>query len=76
MLYAGYSLKKCFVQVPIYRGAKSAIVKTPPVTDYFGKDGLGDVDGVHTDLHPPKEQGAVSALIELSKTYEGCMNKS
>lgn len=57
--------------VPIYRGSKAAILKTPAVTDYFGKDGLGDVDEVHTDLRPPKEQIAASALIELSKTYEG-----
>ncbi|CAH0722917.1 unnamed protein product, partial [Brenthis ino] len=57
--------------VPIYRGSKSSLVTTPETNDYFGRDGLGDVDEELTDLVPAKDQGAVSALVELSKTYEG-----
>ncbi|XP_049887848.1 uncharacterized protein LOC126382129 isoform X2 [Pectinophora gossypiella] len=57
--------------VPIYRGSKSSIVFTPESTNYFGKDGLGDVDEVITDLVPPQQQNAVDALISLSKKYEG-----
>lgn len=57
--------------VPIYRGSKTSLVTTPETSAYYGKDGLGDSGEVLTDLVPAKEQGAVSALIELSKTYEG-----
>ncbi|CAH2099533.1 unnamed protein product [Euphydryas editha] len=57
--------------VPIYRGSKTSLVITPDAGYYYGKDGLGDSGEVLTDLVPAKEQGAISALIELSKTYEG-----
>ncbi|XP_050350343.1 inosine-uridine preferring nucleoside hydrolase-like [Nymphalis io] len=57
--------------VPIYRGSKSSLVTTPDAGEYYGKDGLGDIGEVLSDLIPAKEQDAISALIELSKTYEG-----
>ncbi|XP_028037674.1 uncharacterized protein C1683.06c-like isoform X2 [Bombyx mandarina] len=57
--------------VPIYRGSKSSLVKTPEITDYFGKDGLGDSGDVYPDLVPPHTENAVNALIHLSKTHEG-----
>ncbi|CAH2099530.1 unnamed protein product [Euphydryas editha] len=57
--------------VPIYRGSKSSLVTTPDAGEHYGKDGLGDSGEVLTDLVPGKQQGAISALIELSKTYEG-----
>ncbi|XP_047507053.1 inosine-uridine preferring nucleoside hydrolase-like isoform X1 [Pieris napi] len=56
--------------VPIYRGSKASLVTTPYAGDYFGLDGLGDIDEVHTDLVPAAKQDAVSALIELSKTHK------
>ncbi|XP_039765605.1 probable uridine nucleosidase 2 isoform X2 [Pararge aegeria] len=60
--------------VPIYRGCKESMVITPEAGDYYGKDGLGDSDEVVTGLVDAKELGAVTALIELSKTYEGQLN--
>ncbi|XP_075981064.1 uncharacterized protein LOC142979774 isoform X2 [Anticarsia gemmatalis] len=57
--------------IPIYRGSKKSLVKTPSVTDYYGKDGLGDSGETYPDLVPAKDEGAVSALIDYSKKYEG-----
>lgn len=57
--------------MPIYRGSKGSIVTTPAVTDYYGKDGLGDSGDVYTDLVPAKEENAVDALIRLSKSHQG-----
>ncbi|XP_022112309.2 probable uridine nucleosidase 2 isoform X2 [Pieris rapae] len=57
--------------VPIFRGSTSSLVTTPYAGDYFGLDGLGDLDEVHTDLVPSAKQAAVVALIELSKTHKG-----
>ncbi|CAK1600236.1 unnamed protein product [Parnassius mnemosyne] len=59
--------------VPLYRGSKSSLVITPTTTNYYGKDGLGDSGLYYNDLEPAKEQSAVSALIELSKKYEGSL---
>lgn len=44
---------------------------TPSVTDYYGKDGLGDTGETFPDLVPAKNENAVTALIDYSKTYEG-----
>ncbi|XP_014354749.2 probable uridine nucleosidase 2 isoform X2 [Papilio machaon] len=57
--------------VPIYRGSHASLVVTPSVTDYYGKDGLGDCGLYMSGLAPLKEQSAVTALIELSKIHEG-----
>uniref|UniRef100_A0A2A4JSV1 Inosine/uridine-preferring nucleoside hydrolase domain-containing protein n=1 Tax=Heliothis virescens TaxID=7102 RepID=A0A2A4JSV1_HELVI len=57
--------------VPIYRGSKGSLVTTPSVTDYYGKDGLGDSGQTFPDLVPAKTDNAVNALIDYSKTYEG-----
>nr|XP_049697981.1 uncharacterized protein LOC110370000 isoform X1 [Helicoverpa armigera] len=57
--------------VPIYRGSKASLVTTPSVTDYYGKDGLGDSGQTFPDLVPAKTENAVNALIDYSKTYEG-----
>ncbi|XP_013148511.1 PREDICTED: probable uridine nucleosidase 2 isoform X2 [Papilio polytes] len=57
--------------VPIYRGSEASLVVTPPIADYYGKDGLGDCGLYTTGLAPLKEQSAVTALIELSKIHEG-----
>ncbi|CAG5036488.1 unnamed protein product [Parnassius apollo] len=59
--------------VPLYRGSKSSLVITPTTTNFFGEDGLGDCGLYYDDLEPAKEQSAVSALIELSKKYEGSL---
>ncbi|CAG5036491.1 unnamed protein product [Parnassius apollo] len=59
--------------VPLYRGSNSSLVITPVSVYFYGKDGLGDCDLYYDDLEPAKEQSAVSALIELSKKYEGSL---
>ncbi|CAB3245384.1 unnamed protein product [Arctia plantaginis] len=57
--------------VPIYRGSRKSLVKTPTVTDYYGKDGLGDTGITFPDLVPAKDDNAVLALIEHSRKYKG-----
>ncbi|CAH0600228.1 unnamed protein product [Chrysodeixis includens] len=57
--------------VPIYRGSKASLVNTPAVTDYYGKDGLGDTGDEYPDLVPARPEHAVSALLDYSKKYEG-----
>lgn len=44
---------------------------TPDAGNYFGFDGLGDADLNFSNLVPAHTKGAVDALIDLSKTYEG-----
>ncbi|KAM3960166.1 uncharacterized protein ACR2FA_005797 [Aphomia sociella] len=56
--------------VPIYRGSQKSLLNTPDGGNYFGFDGLGDADDEYHDLVPCKEENAVNALIELSKTHK------
>jgi hypothetical protein len=58
-------------QIPVYCGASRALLVTPPIGDFFGKDGLGDF--VYPDPPNPadyvkKEQAAV-ALVRLASQY-------
>lgn len=57
--------------MPIYRGSKSSLINTPSVSNYYGKDGLGDTGDVYPDLVPAKAENAVTAMIDYSKMYEG-----
>ncbi|KAJ2943960.1 hypothetical protein O0L34_g8283 [Tuta absoluta] len=65
--------------VPIYRGSRTAMVKTIHTDGYFGMDGLGDLEDavIQTFLDPTFEpiaaqsESAVEALIRLSKKYKG-----
>ncbi|XP_050684729.1 uncharacterized protein LOC126979454 isoform X2 [Leptidea sinapis] len=57
--------------VPIYRGSEASLVITPYAGDYFGVDGLGDIGEELKDLVEPRREGAVTKLIELSKTHKG-----
>ncbi|XP_063835751.1 uncharacterized protein LOC135084929 [Ostrinia nubilalis] len=57
--------------IPIFRGSKSSLVTTPDAGAWFGNDGLGDSGLNFDDLVPAQEKNAVTALIDLSKTYKG-----
>ncbi|XP_053601169.1 uncharacterized protein LOC128669936 isoform X2 [Plodia interpunctella] len=56
--------------VPIYRGSKSSLVKTPKVGFYYGHDGLGDIGEELTDLVPAQTENAVNALVKLSEIHK------
>ncbi|PSN52196.1 hypothetical protein C0J52_06101 [Blattella germanica] len=59
------------LQIPVYRGASRSLLVTPPIEDFFGKDGLGDF--VYPDPPNPsdcisKEHAAI-ALVRLVTQY-------
>ncbi|XP_041973606.1 inosine-uridine preferring nucleoside hydrolase-like isoform X2 [Aricia agestis] len=56
--------------VPIYRGSKSSLVRTPDAGHYYGKDGLGDSGKYLDGLKPAHTKNAVEALIDLSKEHK------
>ncbi|KAI5639387.1 inosine-uridine preferring nucleoside hydrolase domain-containing protein [Phthorimaea operculella] len=59
--------------IPIYRGAKAALITAPSTNAYYGEDGLGntiDEEGEREGLSPVHNMTAVEALIQLSKKYE------
>ncbi|XP_059049345.1 inosine-uridine preferring nucleoside hydrolase-like [Achroia grisella] len=59
------------IDVPIYRGSIHPLISGIQSDYYFGNDGLGDIEHEYfTEINSQREH-AVSALIELSKLYEG-----
>jgi hypothetical protein len=58
-------------QIPVYCGALRALLVTPPIEDFFGKDGLGDF--VYPDPPNPadyvKKEHAAVALVRLASQY-------
>ncbi|XP_077284162.1 nucleoside hydrolase-like [Arctopsyche grandis] len=54
------------IDIPVYRGADSSILTTPPVSPFFGEDGMGDIP-VSNPPTPDLAQleHAVNALIRL-----------
>jgi inosine-uridine nucleoside N-ribohydrolase len=59
------------LQIPVYRGASRSLLVTPPIDDYYGKDGLGDF--VYPDPPNPadyiKKEHAAVALTRLASQY-------
>ncbi|XP_048005896.1 probable uridine nucleosidase 2 [Leguminivora glycinivorella] len=55
--------------IPIFRGAKDSLLKDFERGNYYGDDGLGDSGEQLINLLPAQEKNAVSALIDLTKTY-------
>jgi hypothetical protein len=55
----------------VYRGASGALLTTPPIEDFYGKDGLGDF--VYPDPPNPadylKKEPAAVALVRLASQY-------
>ncbi|KAJ2943961.1 hypothetical protein O0L34_g8284 [Tuta absoluta] len=59
--------------IPIYRGAKAALITSPPTNAYYGEDGLGNTieeEGEREGLAPAHNMTAIEALIQLSKKHE------
>ena len=60
-----------FFQIPVYLGASRPLLATPPVRDFYGKDGLGDF--VYPDAPTPadylKREHAAVALVRLASQY-------
>ncbi|XP_045515020.1 probable uridine nucleosidase 2 [Pieris brassicae] len=59
--------------IPIYRGSKTALIKSAPSDFYFGRDGLGDNET--TVFKPIEAQTDVAAiaLIKLSQKYRDAL---
>jgi inosine-uridine nucleoside N-ribohydrolase len=59
------------LQIPVYRGASRSLLVTPPIDDYYGKDGLGDF--VYPNPPNPadyiKKEHAAVALTRLASQY-------
>lgn len=59
------------LDIPVYKGASRSLLVTPPIDDYYGKDGLGDF--VYPDPPNPseylKKEHAALALIRLVSQY-------
>ena len=60
-----------FFQIPVYLGASHSLLATPPLEDFYGKDGLGDF--VYPDPPNPadylKMEHAAVALARLASQY-------
>ncbi|CAK1548706.1 unnamed protein product [Leptosia nina] len=59
--------------IPIYRGAGSALVIDVPTDRYFGIDGLGDNDTTKYEPIEAQSDVAAIALINLSKKYSDAL---
>ncbi|KAM3960165.1 inosine-uridine preferring nucleoside hydrolase-like [Aphomia sociella] len=57
--------------VPIYRGSKEPLIHGIESDNYFGADGLGDIEHEYFETIEPQSENAALALIRLSKLYEG-----
>lgn len=59
------------LDIPVYSGASRSLLVTPPIDDFYGKDGLGDF--VYPDPPNPadylKKENAAVALVRLASQY-------
>ncbi|GLH11919.1 Uncharacterized protein GBIM_16625 [Gryllus bimaculatus] len=61
------------LDIPVFSGASDSLILTPPLDNYFGKDGFGDFD--YENAPDPAEalekEHAVNALTRLAREYPG-----
>jgi inosine-uridine nucleoside N-ribohydrolase len=66
-----YAFCPSSLQIPVYLGASRSLLVTPPIEDFYGKDGLGDFvypDPPNAEDYVKKEHAAV-ALTRLASQY-------